>query len=58
MAHDHVLGANGGIRELSGPYTHTDMFHEAFVLYGYLAAQRGRRIAMSSDRDRPETRLG
>lgn len=36
---DHVLGAHpdrpGG---WSGPYKHTDMFHEPFVLYGHLAA--------------------
>ncbi len=38
LAYDHVLGTNGGIHKLNGPYTHTDMFHEAFVLYGYLAA--------------------
>lgn len=38
LAYDHVVGANGGTHELNGPYTHTDMFHEAFVLYGYLAA--------------------
>lgn len=39
MIYDHVLGANpdraGG---WSGPYTHTEMFHEPFVLFGYLAA--------------------
>jgi probable F420-dependent oxidoreductase len=38
LAYDHVLGANpdrpGGWR---GPYTHTEMFHELFVLFGYLA---------------------
>ena len=36
---DHVLGAHpdrpGG---WSGPYTHESLFHEPFVLYGYLAA--------------------
>lgn len=36
---DHVLGAHperpGG---WTGPYTHESMFHEPFVLYGYLAA--------------------
>jgi probable F420-dependent oxidoreductase len=36
---DHVLGAHpdrpGG---WSGPYTHESMFHEPFVLYGFLAA--------------------
>jgi probable F420-dependent oxidoreductase len=39
LAFDHVLGANpdrpGG---WSGPYTHETMFHEIFVLFGYLAA--------------------
>jgi probable F420-dependent oxidoreductase len=38
LAYDHVLGANpdrpGGWK---GPYTHTEMFHEPFVLFGYLA---------------------
>src|SRR5687767_8832241 len=36
---DHVLGADatrpGG---WTGPYDHRSMFHEPFVLYGYLAA--------------------
>ncbi len=36
---DHVLGAHperpGG---WTGPYTHESLFHEPFVLYGYLAA--------------------
>ncbi|MBI4255322.1 MAG: LLM class F420-dependent oxidoreductase [Candidatus Rokubacteria bacterium] len=39
LAFDHVLGANpdrpGGFR---GPYTHQHMFHEPFVLFGFLAA--------------------
>ncbi|GAB4574278.1 MAG: hypothetical protein Kow0077_20010 [Anaerolineae bacterium] len=39
LAYDHVLGANpdrpGGWH---GPYTHESMFHEVFVLFGYLAA--------------------
>jgi len=38
LAYDHVLGANpdrpGG---WSGPYTHETLFHEVFVLFGYLA---------------------
>ncbi len=38
MAYDHVLGANperpGGWQ---GPYTHQSLFHEVFVLFGYLA---------------------
>jgi probable F420-dependent oxidoreductase len=38
LAFDHVLGANAGSRpEWSGAYRHTDMFHEPFVLFGYLA---------------------
>ncbi len=39
LAFDHVLGANpdrpGGWK---GPYTHRHMFHEPFVLFGFLAA--------------------
>lgn len=39
IAYDHVLGANpdrpGG---WDGPYAYDDMFHEVFVLFGYLAA--------------------
>src|SRR6185295_16960402 len=39
LAYDHVLGANpdrpGG---WNGPYTYQSMFHEVFVLFGYLAA--------------------
>jgi probable F420-dependent oxidoreductase len=38
LAYDHVLGANATSHDLNGPYTHTDPFHESFVLYGYLAA--------------------
>ncbi len=38
LVYDHILGANpnrpGGWQ---GPYTHTDTFHEPFVLFGYLA---------------------
>ena len=38
LVFDHVLGANpnrpGGWQ---GPYTHESMFHEPFVLFGYLA---------------------
>ncbi|MDX1522849.1 MAG: LLM class F420-dependent oxidoreductase [Anaerolineae bacterium] len=38
LAFEHVLGANpdrpGG---WNGPYTHQHMFHEPFVLFGYLA---------------------
>ena len=36
---DHVLGADTTYhRNWEGPYTQGDMFHEPFVLYGYLAA--------------------
>ena len=36
---DHVLGADTGhYRDWQGPYSQGDMFHEPFVLYGYLAA--------------------
>jgi probable F420-dependent oxidoreductase len=36
---DHVLGADTAhYPGWQGPYTHQDMFHEPFVLYGYLAA--------------------
>ena len=38
IAFDHVLGANAGSRPgWSGAYRHTDLFHEVFVLFGYLA---------------------
>jgi probable F420-dependent oxidoreductase len=37
LAYDHVLGADPAKHELSGPYTHESMFHEPFVLFGYLA---------------------
>lgn len=36
---DHVLGADTTYyKSWEGPYTQGDMFHEPFVLYGYLAA--------------------
>jgi probable F420-dependent oxidoreductase len=36
---DHVLGADTAhYHNWQGPYTTRDMFHEPFVLYGYLAA--------------------
>jgi probable F420-dependent oxidoreductase len=36
---DHVLGADTAHHQgWQGPYTKDDMFHEPFVLYGYLAA--------------------
>ena len=38
LVFDHVLGADASKRESwEGPYNHTDMFHEPFVLFGYLA---------------------
>ncbi|MBI4198547.1 MAG: LLM class F420-dependent oxidoreductase [Chloroflexi bacterium] len=37
--YDHVLGADPSYyRDWSGPYTSKSLFHEPFVLYGYLAA--------------------
>jgi probable F420-dependent oxidoreductase len=39
LAYDHVLGASTATRPgWSGPYTSETMFHEIFVLFGYLAA--------------------
>jgi probable F420-dependent oxidoreductase len=39
LAYDHVLGADpAGHPGFSGPYTSQSLFHEPFVLYGYLAA--------------------
>ena len=38
LAYDHVLGANPASRpDWRAPYSHLDMFHEPFVLFGYLA---------------------
>jgi len=38
MTFDHIVGANPASRPgWSRPYSHTDMFHEPFVLFGYLA---------------------
>src|SRR6266481_6302643 len=38
LAYDHVIGANPASRPgWRAPYTHQDMFHEPFVLFGYLA---------------------
>ena len=38
IAYDHVLGANTASRpDWQGPYTSQSLFHEPFVLYGYLA---------------------
>jgi probable F420-dependent oxidoreductase len=38
LAYDHVLGAEPRNRPGWRGYTHTDSFHEVFVLFGYLAA--------------------
>ena len=39
LIYDHVLGASAASRpDWRGPYTSATMFHEPFVLYGYLAA--------------------
>jgi probable F420-dependent oxidoreductase len=39
LAYDHVLGAGTANRpDWSGPYTYQHVFHEPFVLFGYLAA--------------------
>ncbi len=38
LAYDHVIGANPARRPgWRPPYTHLDVFHEPFVLFGYLA---------------------
>ena len=39
LAYDHVLGADPSVHAgWSGPYTSESLFHEPFVLFGYLAA--------------------
>ena len=39
IVYDHVLGADGSHHtNLTGPYRLDDMFHEPFVLFGYMAA--------------------
>lgn len=39
LAFDHVVGAGTANRpDWSGPYTYQHLFHEPFVLFGYLAA--------------------
>jgi probable F420-dependent oxidoreductase len=39
LIYDHVLGANTASRpEWRGPYSSATLFHEPFVLFGYLAA--------------------
>ena len=42
LAYDHVIGADPARHALTGPYTHESMFHEPFVLFGYLAAVTSR----------------
>ena len=38
LVFDHVLGADSSKRDSwDRPYSHTDMFHEPFVMFGYLA---------------------
>ena len=38
LVYDHVMGADPeGYPGWDGPYTHKDLFHEPFVLFGYLA---------------------
>jgi probable F420-dependent oxidoreductase len=38
LAYDHVIGANPASRAgWKPPYSHLDIFHEPFVLFGYLA---------------------
>src|SRR4051794_13829229 len=38
LAYDHVLGAGRATRpDWSGPYDENSVFHEVFVLFGYLA---------------------
>ena len=38
LVYDHVLGADASKRDSwEWPYRHTDMFHEVFVMFGYLA---------------------
>lgn len=40
VAYDHVLGASTATRpDWQGPYTSESLFHEPFVLYGFLAGQ-------------------
>jgi len=39
LAYDHVVGASTATRRnWTGPYTSESLFHEVFVLFGYLAA--------------------
>jgi len=48
IAYDHVLGANTASRPgWQGPYTHASLFHEPFVLFGFLAGLT-RRIELTT----------
>jgi probable F420-dependent oxidoreductase len=48
IPYDHVVGANPASRPgWNAPYTHKDMFHEPFVLFGYLAAA-SKKIGLAS----------
>jgi probable F420-dependent oxidoreductase len=48
VPYDHVVGANPASRPgWNAPYTHKDMFHEPFVLFGFLAAAT-KRIGLAS----------
>jgi probable F420-dependent oxidoreductase len=42
LAYDHVLGASHTGRELNGPYTEHDPFHEPMVLFGFFAGVTSR----------------
>ncbi len=43
LAYDHVLGASHDREpKLMGPYTEESLFHEPFVLFGFLAAATSR----------------
>ena len=49
LAYDHVVGANPASRPgWRPPYTYKDMFHEPFVLFGYLAGLT-KRIELVTD---------
>ena len=48
LAYDHVLGADRErYRDLTGPYSERDAFHEPFVLFGFLAGAT-RRVGLAS----------
>ena len=45
LVFDHVLGADASKRESwERPYSSVDMFHEPFVLFGYLGGPSPRRL--------------